>query len=88
MHIRGASLATEWLGQHARTFAHGAGMALDTAVGAAHHYGNNIDPRVEACCNTRFGFTLPYCHECKSLAAAMHCKRTHSQTAISHVDRM
>jgi len=38
MHIRGANFTTRRLGQHARTFAHGAGTALDKAVGAARHY--------------------------------------------------
>ncbi len=44
MHIRGLKHTTKRLGDHARTFAYGAGTALDKAVGMAHHYGKNIDP--------------------------------------------
>ena len=45
MHIRGVNYTTKRLGQHARTFAHGAGTALDKAVGMAHHWGKNLDPQ-------------------------------------------
>ena len=34
------------LGQHARTFARGAGTAMDKALGTAHHYMKNVDPTV------------------------------------------
>jgi hypothetical protein len=45
MHIRGLRRTTKRLGDHARTFAYGAGTALDKAVGMAHHYGKNLDPQ-------------------------------------------
>ena len=45
MHIRGVNYTTKRFGQHARTFAHGAGTALDKAVGMAHHWGKNLDPQ-------------------------------------------
>jgi hypothetical protein len=45
MHIRGVNFTTKRFGQHARTFAYGAGNALDKAVGMAHHYGKNLDPQ-------------------------------------------
>ena len=45
MHIRGVNFTTKRFGQHARTFAHGAGTALDKAVGIAHHWGKNLDPQ-------------------------------------------
>ena len=34
------------LGHHARTFAHGAGTALDKTMGLAHHYLKDADPAV------------------------------------------
>jgi hypothetical protein len=34
------------LGQHARTFAHGLGTALDKSMGTAHHYMKDMDPVV------------------------------------------
>ncbi len=46
MHIRGVTRNAKMLGQHARTFARGAGSALDKAVGMAHHYGRDLDPQV------------------------------------------
>jgi len=46
MHIRGVSYTTKRLGQHARTFAHGAGAALDKVVGIMHHHGKHLDPQV------------------------------------------
>jgi len=46
MHIRGANFTTKRFGQFARTFAYGAGNALDKTVGMAHHYGKNLDPQL------------------------------------------
>ena len=45
MHIRRVNFTTKRFGQYARTFAYGAGNALDKAVGMAHHYGKNLDPQ-------------------------------------------
>jgi len=45
MHIRRPNFTTKRFGQYARTFAYGAGNAMDKAVGMAHHYGKNLDPQ-------------------------------------------
>jgi hypothetical protein len=45
MHTRLANFPKR-LGQHARTFAHGAGTALDKTMGLAHHYLKDADPAV------------------------------------------